>query len=56
MLLFFCPPPDPGRQAPIRVMRTRTEMHADAHGIGVGMLLRNWHRWSPCIPGPLRRD
>lgn len=29
MLLFFAPP---ARQAPMRVMRTRTEMHADAHG------------------------
>ena len=53
---FFCPPLDFEFQPPIRVMRTRTEVHADARGNGVGMLLHNWHRWSPCIPGPRLSD
>lgn len=51
MLLFFCPPPDFEFQPPIREMRTRTEVHADARGNGVGMLLRNWHPWSLVFRG-----
>ncbi len=53
MLLFFCPPLDFGKQPPIRVTRTRTEVHILARGNGVGMLSCTWHRWSPCKPGVL---
>lgn len=40
----------------IRVMRTRSAVQAEAHGNDVGMISRKWHRWSPCIPGPLLGD
>lgn len=32
-------------------MRTCTEVHADARGNGVGILMGTWRRWKYWIPG-----
>lgn len=53
---FFAPPPDPKRQAPIRVMRTRIGVHADACGDCRENSSRDWYRWIAGIRESLLRD